>query len=134
MPNDARVEPTIGDLLELLVGPPERTEMDLVRILGVGVWPLRARMEDLRRRRLVAGPFLNSSGATWILEFATLAQAGAAARRSGLDLGSSIVVQETMWASLKNEWNRTRAGGAAGTPRALPSLAQPAPKRTSHDS
>src|SRR5689334_11893824 len=106
MRNDAPVRPTVGELFKLLVGRPDRTEMDLVRILGLGVWPLRARMEDLRRRRLLAGPFLNSSGQTWILGFASAAEAGLAAKRSGLDPATPIAVHETMWASLKKEWKR----------------------------
>jgi hypothetical protein len=96
--------PTVGDLFALLASPVTRTDLEIAELLGTGVDPLRERMKDLRRRGILAGP-IQSSGSIWTMHFATVVEARAAARRSGLDPDTAVVLREPFWKRPASAWN-----------------------------
>src|SRR3954470_9806787 len=88
---------TIGRLFELLVGPPLRTDLEIAKVLGLDLAVVRARLLDLRRRGVVAGPFDEGGTTTWRSWFPTVAATVHAAERSGLHSDSLVPMRRAWW-------------------------------------
>ncbi len=91
------METTIARLFELLIGPPVRTDSEVAELLHLDLAAVRARLVDLRKRGIVAGPFGEGKGATWTSWFSTPAAAIEAAERSGLRAASPILLRRSWW-------------------------------------
>jgi hypothetical protein len=87
----------IGRLFELLIDPPVRTDSEIARLLGLDVVALRARLIDLRKRGILAGPFDEGANATWKSWFSTPAAALEALQRSGLGPATPILLGQSWW-------------------------------------
>ena len=85
-----RMRTTIGRLLELVIGSPSATDTEMSRTLGIDPEPLRDRLRDLKRRGILVGPSHEGGDATWKSWFPTVADALAAAQRSGLRAATPV--------------------------------------------
>ena len=88
---------TIGGLFELLIRPPDRSESEMAGLLGLDLAVVRARLVDLRKRGILAGPFGDGSNATWRSWFTTLAATIEASERSGLRVSRSVLLPRAWW-------------------------------------
>jgi hypothetical protein len=91
------METTIGRLFDLLIGPPVRTESEVAELLHLDLAAVRARLFNLRKRGILAGPFGEGKAATWTSWFSTPAAAIEAAERSGLRAASPILLRRSWW-------------------------------------
>lgn len=88
---------SIGRLFELLIEPPARTESEIAQVLGLDLVALHARLVDLKRRGILAGPFEEGPASTWRSWFPTVPGAIEALKRSGLGSAHPILLRKAWW-------------------------------------
>ncbi len=95
--SDPHVNATIRQLFDYLSLEPARTDIEIGRLLQIEIDLLRDRLEDLKRRGILANPSKAPLGWIWTSRFSTSADGQAAAASSGLAPEASIVRQRSWW-------------------------------------
>jgi hypothetical protein len=91
------MKPTIGRLLELLVGPTVHGESEIAQLLGVDGVVLRARLVDLKKRGILLGPYEDGPTTTWKSWFPSVQATTDASERSGLRASSAVPLRRAWW-------------------------------------
>jgi hypothetical protein len=93
----AMTEPTMGRLFELLIGPIVRGESEIAQQLGIDGLVLRARLDDLKKRGILAGPHQDGPRTTWTSQFSSVGATIQASERSGLRASSAVPLRRAWW-------------------------------------
>ena len=93
----AMTKPTMARLFELLIGPVVHGESEIAKLLGLHGVVLRARLVDLKKRGIVAGPYDDGPTTTWKSWFSSVGATTEASERSGLRASSPVPLRRAWW-------------------------------------